>query len=254
MFSVNTPGTYTVYIRQIGIDTNPCIFTVPDVQIRARDFTVSTVVTQPLCNGDKGSIQISANDVEPQYTFEIFQNGTLVNSVGPILENTYSFDNLNVGTYTLTAETEDGCTLTEDVVIIEPPLITVTAALTSPLTCEDGEITIYPIGGTPPYFYFINSTTDFQTVPEYTVTAPGIYDITVVDSNNCSATTSVTVEAILAPDFTVDTTDILCPTNGGSGSITITINSANGNSILYSIDNGVTFVNSPVFTGLSDGN
>ena len=159
-----------------------------------------------------------------------------------------------LGTYTLTAETEDGCTLTEDVDIIEPPLLTVTAALTSPLTCEDGEITIYPVGGTPPYFYFINSTTDFQTVPEYTVTAPGIYDITVVDSNNCSATTSVTVEAILAPDFTVDTTDILCPTNGGSGTITITINSANGNSILYSIDNGVTFVNSPVFTGLSDGN
>ena len=69
------------------------------MQIRERDFTVSTVVTQPFCNGNKGSIQISVNDVEPQYTFEIYEGETLVNSVGPIIENTYLFDNLNAGTY-----------------------------------------------------------------------------------------------------------------------------------------------------------
>ncbi|RZN83517.1 MAG: T9SS type B sorting domain-containing protein [Winogradskyella sp.] len=253
IFTITTPGTYTVYIRQIGINTNPCIFTVPDVQIRERDFTVSTVVTQPFCNGDKGSIQISANDVEPQYTFEIFQGATLVNSVGPIIENTYLFENLNTGIYTVTASTEDGCFYTEDITIVEPPLLTVTAALTTPLTCTDGEITIYPEGGTPPYFYFINSTTDFQTVPEYTVTAAGTYDITVIDANNCSATTSIAVEAALPPDFTVNTSDILCP-GSNDGEITITVNNANGSTIQYSIDNGITFSNSPVFTGLSAGN
>ncbi|ARV08540.1 chromophore lyase [Winogradskyella sp. PC-19] len=253
IFSVTSPGTYIVYVRQIGIDTNPCIFTVPDVQIRERDFTVSTVVAQPFCNGDKGSIQISANDVEPQYTFEIFQNGTLVNSVGPIIENTYIFENLNTGTYTVTALTEDGCTYSEDITITEPPLLTVTAALTTPLTCTDGEITIYPQGGTAPYFYFINSTTDFQTVPEYMVTATGTYDITVIDANNCTATTSVTVDTVLTPDFIVNTTDILCPGNN-DGDITITVINTNGNSIRYSIDNGITYSNSPIFTGLPAGN
>ncbi|SHH61017.1 T9SS type B sorting domain-containing protein [Winogradskyella jejuensis] len=252
-FTVNTPGIYTVYIRQVGITTNPCIFTVPDVLIRERDFTVSTVVTQPLCNGDLGSIQISANDVEPQYTFEIYEGGTLVNSVGPIIENTYSFENLNTGTYTLNITTEDGCTYSEDVTIVEPPLLTVTAALTTPLTCTDGEITIYPEGGTAPYFYFINSTTDFQTVPEYTVTSAGSYDITVVDANNCSATTTINVDAASPPDFTVNTTDILCP-GDNNGTITINVSNANGNSIQYSIDNGLTFFNSNVFSGLSAGN
>lgn len=252
-FSITTPGTYTVYIRQIGINTNPCIFTIPDVQIRERDFTVSIIVTQPFCNGDKGSIQISANDVEPQYTFEIYEGSTLVNSVGPIIENTYLFENLNTGTYTVTAITEDGCTYSEDITIVEPPLLTVTSALTTPLTCTDGEITIYPEGGTEPYFYFINSTTDFQTVPEYTVTAAGTYDITVVDANNCIATTSIEVEAALPPDFTVSTTDILCPDNN-DGNITITVSNANGSAIQYSIDNGLTFSNSPVFTGLTAGN
>ena len=55
---------------------------VPDVLIRDRDFTVTSTVTQPLCFGDKGSIQLAANDVDPQYFFSLYQGGTLINSVG----------------------------------------------------------------------------------------------------------------------------------------------------------------------------
>ncbi len=252
IFSINTAGTYTVYIRQIGIPTNPCVFTVPDVLIRARDFTVSTTVTQPICYDDKGSIHLAANDAEPQYFFSIYDGATLINSVGPITENNYTFADLNPGTYTAQIDTEDGCTYTEDITIIEPPQLTVTAALTSPLTCTDGEITIYAEGGTSPYFYFINSTTVFQTVPEYVVTAPGVYEITVVDSNNCSASTTITVDMIPPPEFNISKTDIDC--NGASdGSITINVTNANGNSLAYSIDGGATFFNSSVFTGLDAG-
>lgn len=254
VFTITVPGTYSVYVRQIGVPTNPCIFTVPDVQIRDRDFTVTSTVSQPLCFGEKGSIQLAANDVDPQYTFTLEENGTIVNTVGPIIDNTYTFDNLNPGTYTATVETENGCLHTEDITIVEPPLLTVTAALTVPLSCTDGEITIYPEGGTPPYFYYINSTTDFQTVPEYVVTSAGVYDITVVDSNNCSASTTITVDAIPAPEFTILTTDILCGGTGDTGTITIDVTNPNGNSIEYSIDGGTSFSNSNVFTGLTAGN
>ena len=253
VFTITTPGTYTVYIRQIGVPTNPCVFTVPDVQIRDRDFTVTSTVTQPLCFDDKGSIQLAANNVDPQYTFTLEEGGAIVNTVGPIIENTYSFDNLNPGTYTVTVETENGCLYSEDITIVEPPLLTVTAALTAPLTCTDGEITVYPEGGTPPYFYFVNSTTVFQSVPEIVVTAAGIYDITVVDSNNCSASTTITVDAIDEPDFNIVATDIACADSGDAGVITINVTNANGNSIEYSIDGGTTFVNSSVFTNLSAG-
>jgi gliding motility-associated-like protein/uncharacterized repeat protein (TIGR01451 family) len=252
IFIITAPGTYTVYIRQVGIPSNPCIFTVPDVLIRARDFTVSINVAQPLCYGDKGSITLAANDVEPQYFFYIYNGATLVNSVGPITENNYTFSNLNPGVYTTIVETEDGCTHTEDVEIIEPLLLTATSALTSPLTCTDGEITVYANGGTPPYFYFVNSTTVFQTVPEIVVTAPGVYNITVIDSNNCEATTSITVDASLAPEFTVDQTDISCA-GSLTGSITINVSNTNGNTLMYSIDGGVTFFNSNVFTALAAG-
>ncbi|WP_299336706.1 T9SS type B sorting domain-containing protein [uncultured Psychroserpens sp.] len=253
VFTVNTPGTYTVYIRQIDVPTNPCVFTVPDVQIRDRDFTVTSTIIQPLCHGELGSIQLAANDVDPQYSFSLFEGGTLVNSVGPILENTYSFDNLNPGTYTATVETENGCFYSEDVIIVEPPLLTVTAAITVPLTCTEGEITVYPVGGTPPYFYFVNGSTDFQTVPEIVVTTPGTYDVTVVDSNNCSASTSIVVDAIPEPDFNVSATDIACADATDSGIISINVTATNGSSLEYSIDGGATFVNSSVFTGLTEG-
>jgi gliding motility-associated-like protein len=253
VFSVNTPGIYSVYVRQIGVPTNPCIFSVPDVLIRERDFTVTSTISQPLCFGDKGSIQLAANDVDPQYTFTLSENGAVVNTVGPIVENTYSFDNLNSGTYTATVETENGCLYSEDVTIVEPPLLTVTAALTIPLSCNDGEITIYPEGGTPPYFYFINGSTDFQTVPEIVVTAPGTFDILVVDSNNCSANTIITVDDIPEPEFNVVSTDILCGGTGDTGTITINVINPNGNSIEYSIDGGNSFSNSNVFIGLVAG-
>ncbi len=254
VFTVTTPGTYQVYVRQIGVPTNPCIFSVPDVLIRERDFTVTSTVSQPLCFGDKGSIQLAANDVDPQYTFTLSENGTVVNTVGPIMENTYEFENLNPGTYTATVETENGCLYTEDVTIVEPPLLTVTAAVTVPLTCTDGEITIYPEGGTPPYFYFINGSTDFQTVPEIVVTSAGTFDILVVDSNNCTATTTISVDEIPAPEYNVTTTDILCGGTGDTGTITINVTNPNGNAIEYSIDGGTTFSNASLFTGLAAGN
>ena len=81
-----------------------------------------------------------------------------------------------------------------------------------------------------------------------------MYNITVVDSNNCSTTTSITVDPVLPPDFNITKTDILCAGSGDVGEININVTNPNGNSLRYSIDNGVTFFNSPAFTGLAIGN
>ena len=251
-FVITAPDLYTVYIRQIGVSPNPCIFTVTDVQIRERNFTVSTIINQPLCNGDLGNVVIAVNDVRPQYFYSISQGGTVVNSVGPVVDRDYTFSNLNPGTYTIDISTEDGCVFTDTVQIIDPPLLEATSALTTPLTCEDGEITVSPVGGTPPYFYFLNGSTDFETIPTIVVTASGVFDITVVDSNNCSTQTSITVDQIPQPVFNITKTDVLCY-NYNSGEIQFNVTNANGYTVEYSIDNGVTYVSNSTFSNLYSG-
>ncbi len=256
VFSITTPNSYTVYIKQVGVVTNPCIFTVPDILIRERDFTVSKFVTQPLCNGDQGVIKLAANDARPQYYFSIHQGATLVNSVGPIMASDYEFSGLNPGIYTARVWTDDGCDYSENIEIINPPLLTATSALTKPLTCVDGEITVYPVGGTPPYTYYINGTENFQSTPQIAVTNPlpagGIYNIIVEDSKGCSATTTITVAVTPPPVYTVSQTDVKCY-NDTTGAINFNVTNANGYTLAYSIDNGTTYVANPSFSNLSAG-
>lgn len=255
-FPVINAGSYTVYIKQVGVTANPCIFSVPDILIRQRDFTVSTILTQPLCKGDKGTVKLIANDALPQYYFSISQGATLVNSVGPIAANEYQFSNLNPGIYTVRVRTDDGCDYSNSVEIIEPVLLTATAAITKPLTCADGEITVYPVGGTPPFIYYVNSTTVFQSTPQIAVTNPlpagGIYNIVIEDSNNCTTTTSITVAAIPPPVYTMSQTDIKCY-NDNTGVINFNVTNANGYTLAYSIDNGVTYLPTPTFSNLLAG-
>ncbi|RXJ51458.1 T9SS type B sorting domain-containing protein [Gelidibacter gilvus] len=280
-FSIATPGVYSVYVKQIGVDSSssPCIFSVPDIQIRSRSFTGTAEVSQPLCHGDKGSVKLAANDARAQYFYSLSKGGTLINEVGPVMESDYSFNNLNPGTYTATISTEDGCSETVNFEIVNPALLTATSALTRPLLAckypDDGDgddgkegegdsdgdteaevrggiITVYPNGGTAPYYYFVNGATEFQSEPEIIITAAGTYTIKVVDANNCSTVTTIQVAETQAPEFTVAATDILCA-DPNSGTIKVNVTNANGTTLKYSIDGGQTFVNSSSFSGLTEG-
>src|SRR5690606_26670273 len=81
---------------------------------------------------------------------------------------------------------------------------------------------------------------------------PGVYNITVVDANNCSAEASITVDAIPEPQYNITDTDILCY-NSNDGVIQFNVTNANGYTIAYSIDNGVTYSSNHTFSNLSPG-
>ena len=252
IFSIDTPNTYSVYVKQTGVTTNPCIFPVAPVQIRQRNFTGTAVVSQPLCHGEKGSVKLAAKDVGPQYFYSLSQGATLINSVGPIMESDYSFSNLNPGTYSATISTEDGCLETVSFDIVNPPLLTATSAITMPLDCSDGEITVYPKGGTPPYYYFVNGSTEFQSTPEIIVTQAGTYAIKVVDANNCIVETSIKIAATPVPILNIVTKGVLCA-DISSGTIKVNVMNGSGSTLKFSIDGGVTFVSASLFSGLSAG-
>jgi gliding motility-associated-like protein len=256
IFTITTAGSYTVYIKQVGVVTNPCIFSVPNILIRKRNFIGSTIVTQPLCKGDKGSIKIAASDADPQYYYSISQGTTLINSVGPVTASDYEFAGLNPGIYTVRVWTTDGCDYSATIEIIEPAVLTATSALTKSLTCVDGEITVYPVGGTAPYKYYVNGATTPQNSPQIVVTNPlpagGTYTIEVEDSRGCKGITSITVAAIPPPVYTFSQTDIKC-FNSATGAINFNVTNANGYTLTYSINNGATYVTTATFSNLIAG-
>jgi gliding motility-associated-like protein len=254
-FIINSAGAYTVYIKQQGVTTNPCIFTVPNILINERDLNVRTFVTQPSCHGvSDGSIKLIAENVESEYYFSIYQGTTEINSVGPIPANEYTFDNLSPGDYTVNVSTKPiVCAYTGSIKIIDPTLLEAKVNLSKALTCTDGELTINTLGGTANYNYYVNGIDVLLNTALTTITVPvptaGKYDIKVVDVNNCEAIDTITVAAILPPVYSVDPTNILCY-GSNTGVIQFTVTNDNGYTLMYSIDNGATYSASPTFSGL----
>lgn len=236
VFPISTPGSYTVHVRQTIVTDFPCDFTVEHILIRKRDIDVKTVITQPLCAGAKGSVDVAANNVQPNYTFVIKQGNTTIQSVGPVSKNTTKFDLLE-GDYVLTVTTADGCTYSSDINIDAPDPLTATYDVKSLTACSDGEITINPKGGTKPYFYSINGQPYVSSDDKIIVKSPGgSYSIIVADSNDCTYTIpTFSVNPIAKPTVTINSKNLNCY-NAKEGEISITVAPADsGYTVSYSV-------------------
>jgi len=254
-FNITTEGTYTVFIRQVGVATNPCIFEVKNIPIYKIVFNpIAPVITQPLCHDSKGSIKVYGTAYNgAQYTYELFKGGVSVEKVINSTSSANEFTGKEAGLYTYTVTTQDGCNYNGTAEIIAPAALTALASITKPLTCENGEITVTPKNGTAPYYYYVNGSTTSQTDPKIVITTAGTYSITVLDKNNCSYTIpGIKIDANPKPEFTVAGTNINCyGTN--TGTIKFDVTNANGYTLAYSIDNGVTYVANGTFSDLPAG-
>jgi large repetitive protein len=252
--NIATPGLYNVLVRQIGVPSG-CEFPLPNIQIEKKELEAEVVVTSPLCDENKGSIQINTAGGRANYTYTIYTG----NPAGPFLttslvttQDTWLFTGLNSGIYTYEVKTDDGCLVQGRFEIADPTKVVLTAILTKPLTdCTPGEITLTATGGVSPYNFFVNGNA--QGNPVFEVNAPGTYNVSVFDFNNCEAKATVEVVKFLPPVFTIDKKDILC-SGSPTGSITINVTNANGNILEYSIDGGITYLPSNIFANLPAGN
>lgn len=107
-------------------------------------------------------------------------------------------------TYTVTGTDANGCTNTATATVTVNPNPTYTSTTTNP-TCgnSDGEIVLTANGGTAPYDYSVNTTT--QTNGTFPNLPDGSYNITISDDNGCSTTGSISLTNSSAddPSFTV---------------------------------------------------
>lgn len=250
-FDITTNGAYAVEMRQQGV-TDGCVFLLENIGILERNFQVDITPQDTNCSG-LGEIAISVLNVEPQYYYEISQGGTVVDTHGPSTDNNYTFENLNDGVYDVTVTTDDGCTYTEQVTILDLADLELTARVSQHITCKEGNILMESTGGKTPHLYAIWSYTDdlgnpvisyptvqdippseFQTSQIFDIYDPGEYLFVVVDRFNCyDISNPVTIEFRPAADYDFNTiVDVLC-FGESTGSITKNLTNSNGYQLTY---------------------
>ena len=126
----------------------------------------------------------------------------------------------------------------------EPTLVT-----ESHLNAFDGMISLNPVNGFPPFQYSIDGGNTFQESSVFSGLGGGVYNIVILDANDCSVEQEVTLETctlLFSVVVTNATTNIL------DGSIQI--NPINGVPPLsFSIDGGDTFQEESLFIKLGAG-
>ncbi len=96
--------------------------------------------------------------------------------------------NLCFGNYAVTATDGNGCSISDNTTIPQPINLLITSIITNNITCfgaMNGDITITPFGGSPPYSYQWDDPMA-QTTATASNLGPGVFNVTVTDNNGCT--------------------------------------------------------------------
>ncbi len=236
-------GTYSVTVSE----ANGC--TAVDSVVISNGLSLqSTVnVTNTIsCHGDctAGAVVLMTNGLAP-YTYNWSPNS---GDTGPIISN------MCEGTYNVTITDNNGCTTTNSVTFSAPPSLVIDSVqIQNEQPCNasnNGSITIYVSGGTPPYQYNIGSGN--QASNQFTNLQAGNYTPTITDANGCQLVgnmLTITEPPVLSID-NITSSDVTPCFGSANGTITITV-SGGVPPYQYNIGSGNQASN--LFNGLSGG-
>ncbi len=221
-------GNYSVMVTDMSTG---CVTSTSATINEPSQLDVSTVTTDPNChNACDGEIQMTTFDGTAPYSYTWAGPGTLP----PTEDQT----NLCDGTYTVVITDANGCFITRDYILTEPSFITAptSALMTNCSASCDGEATVSPTGGNPPYT-FEWSDLNNQTSQTAVNLCPGNYGVTVTDDHGCTTNGTVNIPNPSPLEFatTVDEN----PTCHGLSDGYITISAQGGTApYSYAWDNG----------------
>lgn len=247
-FKVNTPGTYTITVK----DANGCTSTMEvTISVDPPPVFQTITVTNATCGSNNGSIYVlGVGSDDLQFNLN---NGTWVWGLGGDKDH-YTWTGLAPGVYTIYMNVpgDGNCNDSATVTVLSSGGPTVTLAKTD-ATCglNNGSITATGSGGTAPLSYSINNGSSYQSSGVFSNLAAGTYTILVKDSHAvpCLGAATITINAGTGPALLTSVT----PTSCGLSNGTITVSGSGGTAPLeYSI-NGTTFQSGTSFSGLSAG-
>ena len=236
-------GSYTVTIK----DGSNCLNNSPVVTIsNIAGATITGLAGNSTCGLANGTITASAVGGTAPFQYSI-NGGT-----------TYQFSNiftgLLAGSYTVTIKDGNNCLNNSPTVIVANVAGATITGLAGNATCglANGTITASAVGGTAPFQYSIDGGTTYQSSNNFTGLIAANYTITIKDVNGCLNNTAViTVKNTAGATIAATSTNAVCGFNNGK----IIANAFGGTSpYQYSIDGGMTYQNSNIFTHLAPAN
>jgi SprB repeat len=149
------------------------------------DIYFSTTIGSPDCGLNNGSIEVLAVGGEAPFSYSI--------NNGPV-QSSSVFNNLGAGEYDLVVIDNQGCSIENKVLIANKNGLSV-SVVTTVADCNtvNGSILVTASEGLAPYQYQLDGGSP-QDSSKFIV-APGIYNITVSDTNGCQFTLSQQVNS-----------------------------------------------------------
>jgi gliding motility-associated-like protein len=140
------------------------------------------------CNADNsGRITVNVNTGTPVYSYRL-DGGPFINAGTA----SYTFNALAAGAHVVEVQDARGCSITENVTLIEPPTLGATLTIDNPISCflgNDGQISTVASGGSGSYSSYLllqTNTTDPNNDGVFENLNAGSYNVKVTDSNGCS--------------------------------------------------------------------
>ncbi|MEW5845412.1 MAG: gliding motility-associated C-terminal domain-containing protein [Bacteroidota bacterium] len=239
-------GSYTVYVK----DANGCIVTKPAVITGPPAIVINTLtVTDVTCfGGNNGEVTASASGGTGALEYSI--DGINYFASG-------NFTGLTAGNYTMYVRDLNGCILTQDFTVGQPPALFFTTRTKTDITCNglsDGTITLVASGGTAPYNYSITGGAPFGNATGlFTGLGAGTYTPAVQDANGCITigTDLTIIEPAPLSVATQSSTDITCfgandgaiSVTGTGGTAPLTYSLLDAGSIVIATNGTGTFTN-----------
>lgn len=228
-------GNYEITVR----DARGCLLST-NITIGAPTAALSAtpIISDALCNGQpNGKIELSITGGTAPFNYA-WSNGS----------NQKDLINVFAGSYGLTVIDASGCVFSETYIIQEPEAIDIAfdATSTSCFGDSDGSVIVTASGGTGPYSYIWSNG---STSKDLVSISGGTYNLTIVDSNNCSITRAVVVGDSRNLAVDIQKRDVLCrgessgfislDVTGGSGSYTYSWNTGDTSGQLNDLVAGV---------------
>ncbi len=255
------------------------------VNLQAQTIQNASITTPILCFGDFATINIQVNQTSPPTVLKVIVGYDIFGTFIPITStNNTTVTNINVpglvaqnytvrlvdsaSYYITNPDGSDPSSIYDftTINITQPAQLSNTATQNSSLNCYgdcDAQVAVNVLGGTPPIsisFGGGSSTTILAFDSIYSNLCAGNYNINVTDVNGCSVdATSATSVTVNEPTSLIPNASVTSNYNGqdvscfGSSDGEITASVSGGTpGYTYSID-GITYVNSAVFSNLSAG-